>query len=488
MIQYVLALCHSRFCAARVIARSVEVDTAIAISKELGGLPLALDQAGAYIEETQCSLSDYQNLYRTHRAELLQERGGSIAYHPESVVTTLSLAFAKVEQKYAVAADLLRFCAFLHPDTIPEEILIAGLHYFGTNLQGIANNPLFLNKAVALLGTYSLLRRNATEKAFNVHRLVQAILKDKMDILQKQQWIENSIQTLSSIFPTVDYQNWSQCERLLPHTVEVLGQFTPKGDREFLEQRVVPLYTKVGLYYLKRAQYSQAESQFQHCLKLCQDCFEPNHAEIARQLTNVADIYSELGKYEEADSFYTEALQMWLDREEYIHLNALPTISSIARLSYIKGQYKEAELFWRIAYQIMEERVDKSNSYYLEWSGIINNLANVCCKQEDYDAGESFYKGVLEIREKLLGGEHPDVASVLNNLGLLYAEQERYEEAEPIYTRALAIREKTLGPEHPKVAETLSNLVLQPHLGSQASCTLFDMCSFGPGQMSPAPV
>ena len=52
-----------------------EVTTAKELAEELGGLPLALDQAGAYIEETQCGLSGYQRLYQTRRTELLRSRG-----------------------------------------------------------------------------------------------------------------------------------------------------------------------------------------------------------------------------------------------------------------------------------------------------------------------------------------------------------------------------------------------------------------------------
>src|SRR5260370_16026134 len=46
------------------------------ISQALGGLPLALDQAGAYIEETKCRLADYINLYQTRREMLLKWRAG----------------------------------------------------------------------------------------------------------------------------------------------------------------------------------------------------------------------------------------------------------------------------------------------------------------------------------------------------------------------------------------------------------------------------
>ncbi len=86
----------------------------------MGGLPLALDQAGAYIEETGCGLSGYLELYRTHQIDLLQRRSAGPSDHPEPVAVTWRLGFLKVERTNPAAADLLRFCAFLVPDAIPE--------------------------------------------------------------------------------------------------------------------------------------------------------------------------------------------------------------------------------------------------------------------------------------------------------------------------------------------------------------------------------
>jgi len=89
----------------------------------MDGLPLALDQAGAYIEETACGLAHYLQIYRTQRTARLKERGGLGSDHPEPVATTWSLSFKNVEQANATAAELLRFCAFLAPDAIPEELV-----------------------------------------------------------------------------------------------------------------------------------------------------------------------------------------------------------------------------------------------------------------------------------------------------------------------------------------------------------------------------
>jgi len=113
-------------------------EMAIQLSQELGGLPLALDQAGAYIEETGCRLPDYRRIYQRHRTKLLKERRGLVGDHPEPVATTWSLSFARVEEKSPAAAELLRFCAFLAPEDIAEEMITQGAPHLGLLLEPVA--------------------------------------------------------------------------------------------------------------------------------------------------------------------------------------------------------------------------------------------------------------------------------------------------------------------------------------------------------------
>ncbi len=104
-------------------ASAVDRAQALQLVAALGGLPLALDQAGAYIEETGSALLRYLELYQTRRQALLKRRSKLPTDHPEPVATTWSLSFQQVEQANPAAAELLRFCAFLHPDAIPEELI-----------------------------------------------------------------------------------------------------------------------------------------------------------------------------------------------------------------------------------------------------------------------------------------------------------------------------------------------------------------------------
>jgi len=105
---------------------SDEHAAADAVYTTLGGLPLALDQAGAYIDETGCSLDDYLQRYNQQCMLLLDRRGSVTSDHPHSVMATFRLAWEQVEREQGVAADLLRICALLSADAIPEELFLTG--------------------------------------------------------------------------------------------------------------------------------------------------------------------------------------------------------------------------------------------------------------------------------------------------------------------------------------------------------------------------
>jgi hypothetical protein len=143
----------------------------------LGALPLALNQAGAYIRETQCGLAGYLALYQTHGHALLQERGMLYCSqdHSESVTITWLLSFKKIAAENPTAIEILRLCAFLHPDTIPKEVFQE-------------DDVLALNKALKVILKYSFVKRDPKNNILMIHRLVQTIFRHKMDeaLLRKE--------------------------------------------------------------------------------------------------------------------------------------------------------------------------------------------------------------------------------------------------------------------------------------------------------------
>src|SRR5262249_60662576 len=115
--------------------------------------------------------------------------------HP-SVTVTFSLAFKKVADASPAAADLLRGCAFLEADSIPEEIFSEGAKELGEALSSAAESWLALTDAIAESARFSLLRRHPEARAVSLHRLAQAVFRDEMDSDTRRMWAERAVRAL----------------------------------------------------------------------------------------------------------------------------------------------------------------------------------------------------------------------------------------------------------------------------------------------------
>jgi hypothetical protein len=279
-------------------ATVVDRTGAEAIVKEVDGLPLALNQAGAYIDQTGCGLSVYLNLYQTRFRELSRLPNNLLSDNRDTVATTWSLSFQKVEQKNRAAAALLRLCAFLAPYAIPEEIISKGAAHLGKVLGTVAADDIKLNEAMEVVQNYSLVRRNPETKTLTVHRLVQAVSKDRMDVKTQRLWAVRAIQAVNVAFPKVTYETWSDCQRYLLHAqacanlVEQYRLLSPEAAR---------LLTNAGWYLRERALYTHAEPLLKIALAIREHMLGPKHPDTAFSYNNLAQLYRLQGEYEQAE-------------------------------------------------------------------------------------------------------------------------------------------------------------------------------------------
>ena len=138
--------------------------TAVALAQALGGLPLALDQAGAaFLEEAGSTPAEYLALYQDEGVALRARRGDLSTEHA-SVRVTFTLAFEKVATANPATADLLRLCALLHPEAMPEEVFTAGAAVLGEGLGAAASSPLQWVTTRADACRYSLLAYDRSTK------------------------------------------------------------------------------------------------------------------------------------------------------------------------------------------------------------------------------------------------------------------------------------------------------------------------------------
>src|SRR4029450_10321573 len=136
-----------------------------ALAEALGDLPLALEQAAAYLEETKTSPTAYLLLYEQHGAELLTQ--GEPLSTEQRVATTWQVTVDRLGATPG-ALELLGLCAFLAPDDIPRAIFSEHAEVLPEPLGAIVERPLALNQAVGALGRYSLV--TVTDDSLTVHR------------------------------------------------------------------------------------------------------------------------------------------------------------------------------------------------------------------------------------------------------------------------------------------------------------------------------
>jgi hypothetical protein len=142
-----------------LLARSGSRDqaTAARIAELLGLLPLALEQAGAYLRETRLSLTDYLGRLRQYPA-LTLARGRPRDRKPtDTVATTWQVSLERVRSTPG-AVELLEVCAFLGPEEIPRELFSQQLDPPAQGLEVLAADPFALDDAIAALRRFGLIK------------------------------------------------------------------------------------------------------------------------------------------------------------------------------------------------------------------------------------------------------------------------------------------------------------------------------------------
>lgn len=442
---------------AELLAQATDEDRAQAgtIVDLLGGLPLALDQAGAYIEEDGCSLARYQELYRKRRRRLLRwlSRFSSDSDYPRTVATTWDLSFQQVEAASPAAAELLRFCAFLDFDAIPEVILMIGASELGPILAPVAADPYDLEEAVQALRRYSLLRRDPATTTLTIHRLVQAVLLDRMDEATQRMWVERALRALNLAFPygSDNYLNWPLCQRLLPH-IQVCANFVDQY--ALFSVAANRLFHRAGVYLYERALYEQAEVFFKRALLIGEKVDGPEDPNTAATLQQLASLYQNTAQYGQAEDLYRRALAICEKSLGPEHLATAAILHELARLYQNKGRYRQAEVLYQRALRIKEHTEGPDDP---DTATTLHELARLYQAQAQYDKAEELYKRALHIKEKSLGVEHFSTASTLGSLGELSELRGEHEQAEDYYKRALAIFGRVPGDEYPATLTVLKN-------------------------------
>jgi len=398
-----------------LLKRTGQADEAAAadeLAEELGDLPLALAQAGAYVDQSGGSLAGYLDLFR-HRQRDLLSRGRPSPDYPQTVATTWEIAFQRVQQASPAGADLLNLCAYLGPDDIPQDLLSEGGQHFPEALAEAVADALDFDEAVVALRQYSLIERSG--QALAVHRMVQAVARDRLAENERRTWAEAAVRLVNDAFPSgdippQDVRSWPVCARLLPHALAAARQAEALGVAAEATGR---LLNQAGLYLSGRAQFAEAKAAYERALAIWEKSLGPEHPYVATAVNNLGDVLQDLGDLDGAREAYQRALAI----DEAAFGPDHPNVATD-----------------------------------------VNHLGSVLRDLGDLDGARAAFQRALVIWEEQLGPEHPQVAIGVNNLGSVLQALGDLDGAREAFQRALQIFQEFLGQDHPYTVGVRGNL------------------------------
>ncbi|KIL57586.1 hypothetical protein M378DRAFT_87700, partial [Amanita muscaria Koide BX008] len=424
---------------------SVNVATAAKkLVAALGCIPLAIDQAGAYVMLSGCGLDHYLDLFMEHRAKLMSDeefRGASLYNKTTYGTWEISTEAIKCRtegqnrgQSLAAqsALTLHKIFAFLHHDNISQEIFKnAALNFMerkGEITNGLPQSislldckTLFLDDdgkwdgfqfeaGIKVLVSFSLIKSSG--KLYSVHPLVQTWSRDRIPVgnANASDYCKKS-KALLACSLRLDYQedNYRFCRLLAPHiTANTEHGLKCIADEEYFDDEA----ERFGLVYDRVGDWIQAEKPYSEMMNARKETLGASHPDTFIAMGNLASTYNNQGRWKEAENLKVQVMEA---RKETLGASHPHTLTAMESLFL----------------QVMEARKEILGASHPHTLLAMGNLASTYRDQGRWKEAENLQvQQVMEARKEILGASHPDTLTAMANLASTYRNQGRWKEAE----------------------------------------------------------
>jgi len=453
--------------------RVPQIDPSVAdlIASLLGDLPLALEQAAAYLDRTRMPPGDYFRLLEDRIEDMLSR--GQVVGHSQTIATLWDVSLERLASESSVAVDMLNLVSLLGPDPVPLSLFTgdARLPDISDALQRALTDQVEFAHTVGTLVGYCLGRREID--GISVHRLTQATLRSRMSHADQHHYLRILMRLLSVALPEVSNLQrkpdlWPRWRQLLPHIIAVVDHPVLDGSSDL--GAYSDLLDGAGSFYQVLGQPAEARRLLRRAVDAAERERGADDWDVGSIRGRLALVLGELGLHAEALSLHeqvlasTEALcrrstrrKPWRRREggpQNDSRLATP-LSNLALTWWDLGRPDRALPLLERALAIDEH---SNGPDAPDVGSSMNAVAIMLQELGRAEQARPLLERALTITETAYGPDHPQLVYPLNNLGEVLRELGRAEQARPLLERALTITETAYGPDHPQLGLVLNNL------------------------------
>ncbi|MFI6636507.1 FxSxx-COOH system tetratricopeptide repeat protein [Nonomuraea fuscirosea] len=459
---------------AKRVRKAITPEDADRLAEQLGDLPLALEQAGALQAETGMSVDQYIELLHRHTGQLLDE--GKPTEYPISMTAAWELSVSRLSERRPEAIDLLRCCAFFGPEPIPRDVFGQRVSGLNPRLSEILANPIKMSRAVGELGRFALARIDPTSRTIQVHRLIQALVRDELEPEERVTHLADVHRLLTGmpLGNPEESVNWGRHGGILGHVVPArVHESRDLKVRGFALDLARYLYTSgdplLTWNALARSvrlsgHYAEACDLGEEALEYGLEYLGAEHPAYLLTAKDLSIAWRRLGELGKALEMCTDVHSRYVRRYGLDHPDTLAAAMSLANVQRNNGQEEEGLKLAADTVTRYPRIYGDDHPYTLACTGNLALLYRTC--QEPAQALE-LNERILEKLEQRLGRNHHYYLTVAANLASDLSALGRHEEAVERGRDTHHRLAELVGANHPMALACAANLSADlNHLGT----------------------
>jgi len=294
---------------------SIRGNTAEKIWSELGGLPLGLEQAAAFIEEAGITAEKYLALLAVNRDRVLN---APVSSGGAGVAASFMIAYERVLSESAEAAQLLGMLSYFSPDSIDRNLLLQGSLALPADFRDTVQDELRYVQAITKLRKYSLVFSNANGEEVRLHRLTQAAIRSHLEGVgndSSARWAQDVISRILGLAygPTPNTNGGGSLiagNRHVPHYLAVADN---TAHVENLQESAADILYRLGWAFEPMADpkfRSLAPPLLKRALAIFKGKLGGAHPKVLATLTNLSFALIDLGKHDDGYQYLQDAIKI----------------------------------------------------------------------------------------------------------------------------------------------------------------------------------
>ncbi|RYN54782.1 hypothetical protein AA0117_g13318 [Alternaria alternata] len=427
----------------------------------LDGLPLAIAQAGAYLQQSGVGLTTYLRFYEQQWSELMQSDDLADAplqdYPERSVWTTWAISYQAIRERHEHTANLLLLWSFLDNKDLWHGLFATGCSrsalvakMLSEWVGDIASSEIKFSGAMQLLCNYSLAEQMQDTGSYATHPVVHQWAHHSQGKRFAAELSRLAVVAVGWAVPESSTRDYAALQRrLLLHAQACSSQVVKRktvwdrgaavGSNEDINEdqkreTVLDAVHMLGVLYANQGRLGEAEQMYERALRGKEEALGVGHSSTLDTVGNLGNLYAAQGRLDEAEKMYQRALRGKEEALGFGHSSTLATVGNLGNLYAAQGRLDEAEQMYERALRGKEEALGVGHTSTL---GTVGNLGLLYADQGKLGEAEKMYQRALRGKEEALGVGHSSTLDTVGNLGNLYAAQGRLDEAEQMYERAL---------------------------------------------------